>query len=167
MGDNNANELIEVDHAGSGQFNVESGETTVQLMQNFTSTVIGLSKQIAENNEAKFRAQAEVMIAGIRAKMQEEVQDINGYYDKRKQQGETFDSIITEYQRQFKDLTNSLISAENESVAERVKWAIEKLESGVGDKLDKLAGDTLKEQNTRIETSKSRSKGLLGFFRRG
>lgn len=167
MEDNYKNELIEANSAGKRKSNEISPEATMQLMQDFTSTVIGLSQQIANNNEAKYRAQAEVMIADIQAKMQEELQSINGYYNIREKQEEHFDKIVTTYQEQFKVLTDQLISEENETKAAKLKWAIEKLESGVGARLDQLAKNIASDQNTRLETSKARSRGLFGFLRKG
>ncbi len=166
MEDNYTNELIEVNTSKS-QLNQISGEDTVQLLQDFTGIIIGLSQKIAENNAAKYRAQAEVMIADIQAKMQAELQDVNGYYNTREKQEEHFNKIIMGYQEQFKILTNQLISEENETKAANLRWAIEKLQSGVGEQLDQLAKNIANEQNVRLETSKSRSGGLLGFFRRG
>lgn len=167
MEDNYKNELIEANSAGNRKANEISPEATMQLMQDFTSTVIGLSQQIANNNEAKYKAQAEVMIADIQAKMQSEVQDINGYYNTREKQEEHFDKIVTAYQESFKAFADQLVSAENETKATYLKWLIERLESGMGAELDQLAKNIEREQNTRLETSKSRSRGLFGFLRKG
>lgn len=166
MGDNYANGLIEMNSTGGRQVDEVSYEATLQLMQNFASTVIGLSQQIAENNGAKYRAQAEVMIADIQATMQAEIQDVNGYYNTREKQEDNFNKIITSYQEQFKILTNQLISEENETRAANIRWAIERLQSAVGEQLDRLAKNITSEQNTRLETSDSRSRGLFGFFKR-
>lgn len=167
MADNYSNELVEVDGTSVSKHNGGTDENTLQLMQNFTSTIIGLSQQVSENNAAKYKAQAEVMIAQIQAKMQEECQDMNGYYNKREQQGASFDRIIVEYQEQLKELTNKLVSAESQFQAELIKFSIEHCESMMMKGLDALANDITGEQNRRLETSKSRSKGLFGFFRRG
>lgn len=76
------------------------------------------------------------MIANIQAKMQAELQDVNGYYRTMEKQEEHFNKIIVGYQEQFKILTNQLISEENETKAANLRWAIEKLQSGVGEQLD-------------------------------
>ena len=101
MEDNYTNELVEVDGKSGHQPSKESYEATIQMMQNFTGIIIGLAQQAAENNAAKYRAQAEVLIADIQAKMQAELQDINGYYNVREKQEEYFNKIITSYQEQF------------------------------------------------------------------
>lgn len=167
MEDNYSNELIEVDSTSFDKFNMGADENSLQLMQNFASTIIGLSQQIAENNAAKYKAQAEVMIADIQAKMQEECQEINGYYNLRERQEEHFGNIIASYQEQFNKLTDCLLTAENEVKIDFFKYSIEKLQSGVDIQLEKLAKNIRSEQNTRIENSKSRSKGLFGLFKRG
>ncbi|MEZ3516863.1 MAG: hypothetical protein K1W37_16850 [Lachnospiraceae bacterium] len=167
MEDNYTNELVEVDGKSGHQPSKESYEATIQMMQNFTGIIIGLAQQAAENNAAKYRAQAEVLIADIQAKMQAELQDINGYYNVREKQEEYFNKIITSYQEQFKILTNQLIFEDNEKKAVNIKWAIEKLESGVGKMLEQLAESIASEQSTRLEVSKPRNRGLFDFFKRG
>lgn len=167
MGDNYRNDLIEVNNISGRQSYEVSDETTVQLMQNFANTIIGLSQQIAENNGAKYKAQAEVMIANIQATMQAEIQDVNGYYNTREKQEENFNRIITSYQEQFRILTNQLISEENETKAANMRWAIERLQSAVGEQLNQLARNITSEQNTRLEMSNNRnSRGLFGFFKK-
>lgn len=167
MADNYSNELVEVDGTSVSKRNGGTDENTLQLMQNFTSTIIGLSQQVSENNAAKYKAQAEVMIAQIQAKMQEECQDMNGYYNKREQQGASFDRIIMIYQEQLKDLTNAILAGKSESQIGYLKSCVESYERKMSQLLDFLANDITGEQNRRLETSKSRSKGLFGFFRRG
>lgn len=167
MEDDYTNGLIEMDSISSYEPNKVSYETTVELMQNFTNTVIELSQKITENNEAKYKAQTEIMIADIQAKMQEELQDINGYYNTREKQEEHFHTIITSYQKQFKKLTNKLISEENEKKSENIKYVIETLERTVGEQLNQLANNIASEQNIRLKTLKSRNRGLFGFFRKG
>nr|WP_300817344.1 hypothetical protein [uncultured Acetatifactor sp.] len=166
MVDDYTNELTEVNCTSGRQPDELSYETTAQMMQNFASTIIGLSQQMAENNGAKYRAQAEVMIANIQATMQAELQDVNGYYNTREKQEENFNKIITSYQEQFKALTNQLISEENETKAANMRWAIERLQSAVGEQMDQLAKNITCEQNTRLETSNSRNRGLFGLFKR-
>lgn len=166
MEDNYTNELTEVNSVRIRQPNEVSNETTVQLVENFANFVIGLSQQIADNNEAKYKAQANVMIANIYAKMQEELQDINGYYNIREKQAEQFNEITTHYQDRLKSLTDQYNSEENETKAERIKWSIEKLESGVGELLNQLAKNITSEQNKRLEISKSKNKRTFGFFRK-
>ena len=165
MEDNYTNELVEVDGKSGHQPSKESYEATIQMMQNFTGIIIGLAQQAAENNAAKYRAQAEVLIADIQAKMQAELQDINGYYNVREKQEEYFNKIITSYQEQFKILTNQLIFEDNEKKAVNIKWAIEKLESGVGKMLEQLAESIASEQSTRLEVSKPRNRGLFDFLK--
>ncbi len=165
MEDNYTNELVEVNTSKS-QPSLISGEDTVQLLQDFTGIIIRLSRQVAENNAAKYRAQAVVMIADIQAKMQTELQDINGYYNIREKQEEHFNAIIMSYQEQFNKLTSELVSAENETKAAYLRYSIEGLQSSVDKLLDQLAKNIASEQNTRLKTSDSRSRGLFGFFRK-
>lgn len=166
MEDNYSNEFVGVDSASVIKCDGEPDNNSVQMMQEFVSTVLSLSQHIAENNAAKYRAQAEIIITDIQAKMQEELQDINGYYNTREKQEEHFNTIIMGYQEQFKVLTNQLLSEENETRISNLKWAIERLEHGVGEQLDKLANNIINEQNIRLETSKTRKKRLLGFLKR-
>ncbi len=166
MEDNYTNELVQVNDRGTHQIVEMSDETTIQLMQNFANMAIGLAQRIAEDNEAKYKAQVEIMVANIQAKMQEEFHDINVYYNNREKQEEHIDKIITNYQESFKKLTDALISEENEKKVEGIKYALELLSKDVGNNLDRMAKMIESEQHTRLELLRSRARGLFDFFRR-
>lgn len=59
-------------------------------------------------------------------------------------------------------------STEAQSEEERAhyRWMIEKERQTLNDILGHYADDVSKEQNTRIENSKPRNKGLFGFLKR-
>lgn len=162
MEDNN--EIVEFVDTKVSAENGEMSEKSVQMMADATDALINLSLQVAANNEAKFKAQAEVMIKDIEANMQKELFDMKGYYDTRKQQGELFDKIIAAYHQQIDKLTSAMINAQNETIAERIKWSMEETKRIFDGQLNELAGKISGEQETRRQSSKSRRKGLLGFL---
>lgn len=155
------NEIVEVEDTRVSAENRDISEKSVQMM---ADALINLSLQVAANNEAKFKAQAEVMIKDIEANMQKELFDMKGYYDTRKRQGESFDKIIAAYHQQIDKLTSAMINAQNETIAERIKWSMEETKRMFDGQLNELAGKISGEQETRRQSSKSRRKGLLGFL---
>lgn len=161
-----ADELIEVSSTSSHPLNEISGETTVQMMRDFTNVVIGLSQHIAENNEAKYKAQAEVMIAEIQANMQTELKAINSYDERRERLEERFDQYMASYQEQLKLMINQLMSAKNETETAMIENAIDKWKSNIGYALDRIEEKIASEQHEHLEQSKERNRGLFGLFRK-
>lgn len=159
-------EIEVVDNRQVKTSSIEVSEGTIMAMEAFTSTMIGMSQQIAENNAAKYKAQAEVLIEDVKAKMQTELAEIDKYYTTRQQQEKALDDILSDYRQQLNILISDYSNEKDKEMREAKKEAIEMLKDGVGLAINKQMESIHSEQQSRTENSKPRNKGILGFFKR-
>lgn len=135
-----------------------------QAMSFVTSALIDMSRQVAMNNAEKYKAQASVMIAELQANMEIELKEIDCYNDKRMKQEESFAEIIQSYHNNEMHIIELMCNTTDEWLRENLKKELEGLRDVFGKGLDSLAANIESEQNTRIEISKPRNKGIFGLL---
>ena len=140
----------------------ELDENAIQAMK----MIVGLSQEVSRANAEKYRAQAEITIAEIEKNKQNESEEIAGYYRIRMQQGADVGKIIAENQKRIQAWMEKSTEAQSEEERAHYRWMIEEERINLNDILGHYADEVSKEQNTRIENSKPRNKGLFGFLKR-
>lgn len=138
-----------------------------QAVENVVDTIIGLSKNVAENNAAKYQAQANVLIEKLKCKMIEEVIESQNYGSIRQTQEETFRTMVTQFNSMYFKLVQEGMK-ENLSDVQRnflfhiqSEWRIN-MENCFND----LQKDILQEQACHREKIKENNKGIFGFLKR-
>ena len=136
------------------------------VMSSTVSTIERMAAQIAQNNAEKYKAQSNVLIAEIEKERQNESEEINRYYDTRMEQERGVRNTVEEYQNRINELWKKVLEAQNEEDRQWYKEVYESEQGALRDLLERQAKMINDEQNTRIENSRPRNKGLFGFLKR-
>ena len=161
-------EIIEVENHGIKEYknNTYSVEDMANVMSSTVSTIERMAAQIAQNNAEKYKAQSNVLIAEIEKERQNQSEEINRYYDTRMEQERGVRNTVEEYQNRINELWKKVLEAQNEEDRQWYKEVYESEQGALRDLLERQAKMINDEQNTRIENSRPRNKGLFGFLKR-
>lgn len=166
MQDEERNELVRTEESNASTGKSGELESALYAMQSLTSMVAGLSQQVAQNNAEKYRAQAEIVIAEIEKDKETELREIDKYYDTRMQTGADIAKVIADSQAKITDLMKASMNAQNQADRENANMNIQEEREQLKELLATYTDMIREDQNTRIQNSKPRNKGLFGFLKR-
>lgn len=135
------------------------GEDVAQMMGGVVDTIIGLSQKVAENNAARYQAEADVLIESLKCRMETEIQ----YAKTRERQEITFQKLIDLYSCGFTRIMEQAgnVSDIDESRRKFILQEMDKLKEVIEMMLDKNSKEVLKEQERHTAQIKNRGNFRL------
>ena len=162
MRDEEWNEVVEAEKAGK---TTEVDANTLQALQRVGELSAELSRQVAQNNAEKYKRQSEIAIAQIEANKETELREIDRYYDERMRQGGTIASQVSSIQEEIAKQMDQSVNAETPEARSAAERNIKIQQEVLNRLLEAHSNEIIGLQNTRIENSKPRNKGLFGLLR--
>lgn len=170
MRNEKTNELIEIAKESDQKNEVNEvalmiGEKMVEGMMSLGSTVIGLSRELAENRAAKYKAYADTVITKVEADNVEELKEIENLHEKIIRGENRCDEILDKKWERIEKLEERLLVETDETKRKEIKEQIKIWESMAQRDLYLNSDQIGKHYDQRLESSQRRRKGFLDFLR--
>lgn len=144
-----------------------NGEDIAHMLGSVVDIIIGLSQKVAEDNAARYQAEADVLIEGLKCRMETEIQEIERYTGIREKQEATFQKIIEIYNSGFDKLLQAGSEPNiDESTREFIIKSRDSLENTIDMMLNKLSTNILNEQNVHLNTIQTEKREIFGFLKK-
>lgn len=144
-----------------------NGEDIAQMVGSVVDTIMGLSQKVSEDNAARYQAEADVLIEGLKCQMETEIQEIEKYAGIREIQEENFQKIIDVYSSRFVELSQAGSEPSiDESRREFIIKCMDSLKNATEMMLNNLSTNISNEQNTHLNTIQPEKRGIFGFLRK-
>lgn len=170
MRNEKTNELIEIAKESDQKNEVNEaalmiGEKMVEGIMSLGSTVIGLSRELAENREAKYKAYADTVITKVEADNEEELKDIENFHEAIMKDENRCDEILNKTWKRIEELEERLLVETDETKRKEIKEQIKNWDSRAQRGLYSNLGLIGKHYDQRLENSQRRRKGFFDFLR--
>ena len=147
--------------------NEMNGEDIAHMLGSVVDTIIGLSQKVAEDNAARYQAEADVLIEGLKCQMETEIQEIERYTGIREKQEDSFQKIIDVYNSRFVELLQAGSEPNiDESRREFIIKSMDYLKNTIEMMLNKLSTNISNEQNAHLNTIHTEKRGIFGFLKK-